>query len=175
MMKPNLPLFRYVTVFSDTGYPEMIILLVILGLLLCPFILFLKTDYGLRFRAVGLNAHFLEKQGIKLSLYRLMGLFFGTFLCGIAGALVVQLQGYVDVTMGIGMVIHGLAALMLGEALLGKQSLARQLWAPLLGALLYQQMQGFILAMGLAPADLKFFTGVLILLIAGLANRTAKT
>lgn len=172
MMKPNLPLFQYTTVFSH--FYEILVLIVALGFFLFPFLTFLKTDYGLRFRAVGLNPHFLEKQHISIFSYRLLGLFFAAFLCSIAGALVVQLQGYVDVTMGVGMVIHGLAGLMLGECLLGTHTLSRQLLAPLFGSLIYQQMQGLILAFGLAPADLKFFTGVVIILIAALSRSSSR-
>jgi putative ABC transport system permease protein len=62
-------------------------------------------------------------------------------------------------------VIHALAALMIGEAIVGKQTLSKQLCAPIIGALVYQQIQGAALSLGLAPSDLKFFTGCLVLIV----------
>jgi len=56
-----------------------------------------------------------------------------------------------------------LAAVILGEALLGKQSIGRQLLAPILGAFVYFQVIGFVLALGLRPSDLKALTGIFVL------------
>jgi putative tryptophan/tyrosine transport system permease protein len=72
--------------------------------------------------------------------------------------------------MGIGIVIHALAALMVGEALVGQQTLCRQLLAPLLRALIYQQIQGLVLSIGLPPSDLKLFTGALVLGVLALRS-----
>ena len=73
-----------------------------------------------------------------------------------------------DVGIGVGIVIHGLASLMIGEAIIGNQSLKRQLAAPIIGALVYQQVQGLALSCGLAPSDLKFFTGAVVLIVLSL-------
>ena len=75
----------------------------------------------------------------------------------------VQLQSYMDIGMGVGIVIHALAAFMIGEAIIGNDGLKKQLIAPLVGALVYQQIQGIVLSCGLAPSDLKFFTGAFVL------------
>ncbi|MDX2347063.1 MAG: hypothetical protein QNK11_09360, partial [Legionella sp.] len=96
------------------------------------------------------------------------GLFIAGFFTGVAGGLIVQLQYYMDVGMGIGIVIHGLAALMIGETIVGNHTLNKQLAAPLIGALVYQQIQGVAFSVGLAPSDFKFFTGSLVLLIIAL-------
>jgi putative ABC transport system permease protein len=76
-----------------------------------------------------------------------------------------------DIGMGIGILIHGLASLMVGEAIIGCSTLNRQLLAPLVGAIVYQQIQGIALSCGLAPSDLKFFTGAIVLLVIAL-NKT---
>jgi putative ABC transport system permease protein len=85
----------------------------------------------------------------------------------------VQLQAYMDIGMGVGIVIHGLAALMIGEAIIGNETLNKQLLAPLIGALIYQQIQGMAINFGLAPSDLKFLTGFIVLSVIAMQKREA--
>lgn len=168
MGKSNIALFSQGTLFGHSAEHQMYnlcILLLILMIVLFTLILFLRTDVGLRFRAVGLNTNFARRQGIKVSKYIAFGLFFSSCLSGLAGSLVAQLQQYVDVGMGVGIVIHALASLMLGEVLLGNDSLSKQILSPFLGAMIYQQIQGIALSVGLTASDLKFFTGGLVLLV----------
>lgn len=164
--KPNIALFDASSLFSQQNQLiNLLILLLILLIFILPLALFLRTNYGLKFRAVGLNPAFAKRQGISITNYTVLGLFVAGLFTGMAGGLTVQLQHYMDIGMGVGIVIHALAALMLGEALVGQASLKKQLIAPLVGALVYQQLQGIALSMGLAPSDLKFFTGTLVLLV----------
>jgi len=165
MGKPNIALFDCNGLFGQDIAVNIMTLLMVLGLCVVPLALFLHTDYGLRFRAVGLNRDFAEKQGISIRKYTILGLFLGGGLAGLAGSLIVQMQSYMDVGIGVGILIHGLASLMIGEAIVGNQTLMRQLSAPLIGALVYQQIQGIALSLGLAPSDLKFFTGSIVLLV----------
>ena len=160
MGKPNIALFGYETFNIDT-----LNVFIILTISVTLFALFLLTDFGLRFRAVGLNTHLAKKQGISINKHTMLGLFLAGSLFGLAGSLIVQMQHFMDIGMGIGIVIHGLASLMLGETLLGNNNLLKQLLAPIIGALIYQQIQGFALSLGLAISDLKFFTGSIILLV----------
>jgi len=166
MGKPNLALFGNVTLFSNFQdeilfkiFVLSFINIVIIGLLLR----YCLSEKGLRFRAVGLNHEFSKKQGIHLSLYIFLGLFVGNALCSFAGCLMVQIQEYVDIGMGTGIVIHALAAVMIGESIMGSQTIQRQIIAPLIGAILYQQIQGFAISLGLPPSDLKFITGAIVL------------
>lgn len=158
MGKPNIALFGLE--LFDFG---IISLIAVLILCVLPFALFLYTDFGLRFRTVGSNIKFARSQGINISAYTTFGLFLAGSLFGLAGSLIAQMQQFMDLGMGVGIVIHGLASLMVGEALLGHSSILRQLLAPIIGALLYQQIQGAALSVGLAPSDLKFFTGAVVL------------
>ena len=75
----------------------------------------------------------------------------------------VQIQNYADVGMGVGIVIHALAALMIGETILGTNTLLRQLLSPLLGALIYEQIRGLAITLGLPPSDHKFVTGLIVI------------
>ncbi len=168
MGQPNLALFNL-----NYHVPDFAAVMLILLICSLPFLLFLSSDYGLRFRAVGINPQFAARQGISVRRYTSLGLFLAGALYGLAGCMMVQVQQFVDVGMGTGIVIHGLASLMLGEAILGRQTLLRQLLAPVLGALIYQQLQGAALSLGLMPMDLKFFTGSIVLIILTLQRRRA--
>ncbi len=164
--KPNIALFNSGSLFSSNDiFFNIVILLLVLTIIIASLSLFLHTQLGLKLRAVGLNQDFASKQGISVSKYTIFGLFIACSLSGVAGAMMVQLQNYMDVGMGVGIVIHALAALMIGESIIGNDTINKQLLAPLIGALIYQQIQGIALSFGLAPSDLKFFTGALVLVV----------
>ena len=171
MGKPNIALFELPNLFSDlsSGITSQIITLLIINLIILGALyLFLNTEKGLRFRAVGLNPDFAEKQGVNLNKNVVTGLFVGNALGGLAGALLVQIQGYADIGIGVGIVIHALAAMMIGEKLVGTGTILRLVIAPFIGSILYQQVQGIALAAGLAPSDLKLLTGTIVLGIIAL-------
>jgi putative ABC transport system permease protein len=166
LSKPNVSLFEAPSLLNPQNTLENCVIvgsIVIVCIVLLT--LFLKTDFGLRLRAVGLNPHFSKKHGISIQRYTMLGLFLGGCLSGLGGCLMVEAQSYMDVGMGFGIVIHALAALMIGETVVGTTTMRLQLLAPLIGALLYQQIQGIALSLGLEPSDLKFFTGALVLMV----------
>lgn len=166
MGKPNIHLFNEVTLFhflSDIIYIKIAVLLVLNILIFLILYRFLMTQKGLRFRAVGLNSFFAEKIGASLSIYILTGLFISNALNGFGGALMVQMQHYADIGMGVGIVIHALAALMIGETILGTDTIRKQLLAPLIGALIYEQIRGIAISLGLPPSDHKFVTGLIVI------------
>jgi putative ABC transport system permease protein len=160
MGKPNIALFEMGGINLD-----LISLIMVVILCIIPFALFLHTDFGLRFRTIGSNPKFAINHGISVNKYTSLGLFIAGSMFGLAGSLMVQMQQFMDVGMGVGVVIHGLASLMIGESIVGNDTIKRQLIAPIIGALLYQQIQGIALSLGLAPSDLKFFTGSIVLIV----------
>jgi putative ABC transport system permease protein len=166
MSKPNIALFDTAKIFAQNNIiMNIFILSFIIAILIIPLAAFLRTEFGLRMRAVGLNADFSIRQGISVAKYTVFGLFVANAFTGLAGGLIVQLQSYMDISIGIGIVIHALAALMIGESIVGNRTLNQQLLAPLVGAIIYQQLQGVVLSCGLAPSDLKFFTGLVVLAV----------
>jgi putative tryptophan/tyrosine transport system permease protein len=160
MGKPNIALF-------DVGGITLDLISLIMVVMLCiiPFSLFLHTDFGLRFRTIGSNPKFPINHGISVNKYTSLGLFIAGSMFGLAGSLIVQMQQFMDVGMGVGIVVHGLASLMIGESIMGNSTIRRQLAAPIIGALIYQQIQGMALSLGLAPSDLKFFTGSIVVIV----------
>lgn len=167
--KPNISLFN--TSIADF---EIFSLAIIIIVCLALFAIFLHSDYGLRFRAIGHNPKFAAIYYMNILRYNNIGLFIAGSMFGLAGAIIVQIQQYADVGMGVGIVIHGLASLMIGESIIGNKTVMRQLISPIVGALVYQQIQGVALSFGLAPSDLKFFTGAIVLTLIALNSGAKK-
>ena len=128
----------------------------------------LGTEVGLSLRAVGANASLAPALAINPWTYVLAGLALANGLSALAGAVAVQLQGFADVHMGFGVLINGLAAVIIGETLVGRQSVTRQLAAPVLGSVVYYQIVSLGLSLGLKPADLKLATGLFVLVTLAL-------
>jgi len=170
MGKPNVALFNHPNVFSlifgdhaTNQYNQILLLGTLLVLITGLLYFFFQTQVGMAMRAVGASVPMAKAQGIHVARYTAWGLALGGALTALGASLQAQLQGFADVNLGFGVLINGLAAVILGEALLGKQSIGRQLLAPILGAFVYFQVIGFVLALGLRPSDLKALTGIFVL------------
>jgi putative ABC transport system permease protein len=182
MGKPNIHLFDHANLFQflgDSLYSKMLFLILIHLVIFTAIYTFLRTQKGLRLRAIGYNPSFAEKLGANLTFYIMAGLFVSNALNSLGGALMVQMQQYADIGMGIGIVIHALAALMIGETILGvqinsKNYMLKQLLAPLIGALLYEQIRSFAIALGLPPSDHKFVTGAIVITAIALRRKTGR-
>jgi putative tryptophan/tyrosine transport system permease protein len=136
----------------------------IVGAILVALIIFFQTEVGLSMRCVGSNARLAPALGISTRFYVIVGFSLANAMAAFGGALVVQSQGYADVTMGFGVLVNALAALIIGEAIIGRGRIERQLAAPVVGALIYYQLVSLGLATGLHPSDLKFVTATFVLI-----------
>lgn len=126
--------------------------------------LFLETETGLALRATGDNEQMIRSQGVNTNIMKIIGLSLSNALIAFSGAMVAQKQGFADVGMGIGMIIVGLASVIIGEVLLGHHTLVRCLMAVVIGSILYRLVIAMVLQLGLAPTDLKLFTAILVAL-----------
>ena len=88
----------------------------------------------------------------------------------LSGALIAQDQGFADAGMGIGMIVAGLASIIIGEALLRPKSVFRLTLAAVLGSVVYRLIIVLGLRMGLAPTDLKLATGLMVVLALGIPS-----
>ena len=113
-------------------------------------------------RATGCNSVMSRAQGINVSNMKLLGLSVSNGLVGMAGGMLAQYQGYSDVGMGTGMVVIGLASVIIGEVLFGTSSLMRRLIAVALGAVVYRMVIGVALYIGMPPTDLKLVSAVIV-------------
>lgn len=123
---------------------------------------FLKTRKGFALRATGDNEEMVRAYGISSDNMKLLGLSVSNGLVGLAGGMLAQYQGYSDVGMGTGMVVIGLASVIIGEVLFGTKSLMRRLVAVALGAIVYRMVIGVALYIGMPPTDLKLVSAVIV-------------
>ncbi len=147
---------------------QLVVFVLLAALVLAMLLWFLRTESGLSLRAVGANPSLVPSLRINPWAFIIVGLALANGLSALAGAIVVQSQGFADVQMGFGVLITGLAAVIIGETLIGRDTVARQIAAPVLGSVLYYQLVSLGLAIGLKPADLKLATGVFVLLTLAL-------
>lgn len=173
--KPNVPLFRETKLFDYVDFgsqtaniSKILIVSVLVCLVLAGLWYWFRTERGIAMRAVGDNPDMAEAQGNNVN----KSIFFGVGVAGgfaaFSGSLMVQSQAFVDVNMGLGILINALAALMIGETLLGRGKISQQLIAPFVGSIIYYQLISFCLAAGLAPSDLKIATGAFVLIMLAL-------
>lgn len=174
MGRSNLPLMDAVTIFDSFGIvsdPKLIqiILLTSITLISAGFLLWLlRTDTGIFMRATGENEQMVRANGMDTGKMKLMGLAMANAFTALSGFLLVQYQGFADINMGIGIVISGLAAVMIGETVAGffrKQSLALLIGAVIAGSILFRLALAFALSLGLNPNYLKLATALIVLAI----------
>jgi putative ABC transport system permease protein len=125
---------------------------------------FLRTDLGMAVRATGDNPQMARALGIDVGLMVTLGLVMANGLVALSGALFAQYQGFANVQMGLGMVVVGLACLIVGEALIGRSGPARQIAGVLVGTVLFRLLVAGALRAGLDANALKLVTAVFVLL-----------
>lgn len=174
MGKPNTPLFGLPNVYEwihpsllNSLWLQCALLGALIVLLALALWWFLQTEIGLALRGVGANPQLAPTLGIDSVRYVVFGLGIANAISATAGALLAQSQGYADVSMGFGMLVNGLASVIIGEAITGRRSLARQIAAPIVGAIVYYQLSSLALSIGLAPSDLKLVTALFVLATIG--------
>ncbi|MBI3782311.1 MAG: ABC transporter permease [Deltaproteobacteria bacterium] len=120
--------------------------------------LFLRTHLGTAMRSTGDNDQMMRALGVNVGNMLILGLALANGLVGLSGALLAQYQGFADVQMGIGMVVWGLASVIIGEALVGTQQLGYVVVAAVMGSVLFRLLVAVALRAGLSPNDLKLIT-----------------
>lgn len=167
----NLPLLRQDTVFTPLrdakimgtwgGVGLLAAIVVVLALIVYWF---LKTDLGLAIRATGDNDPMITSFGVNTDNTKILALALSNGLVGTAGALVAQYQGFADISMGIGLIVVGLASVIVGQAVIGQSRLLQAILAVVVGAVLYRLIIFAALQVGLNPNDMKLVSAVLVVL-----------
>lgn len=124
---------------------------------------FLRTDLGLAVRATGENETMIRSQGVDTDVTKMIGLALSNGAIALSGALVAQNHGFADIGMGLGILVTGAAAVLIGEAIFGDGSILRWICAALIGVLVYRFLVALALRVGLQPVDLKLITALLLL------------
>jgi putative ABC transport system permease protein len=126
---------------------------------------YFSTQSGLAIRATGSNARMARAQGVNTGMAILAGMALSNALVGLAGALFAQTQGGADISMGVGTIVIGLAAVIVGESLLPSRKLYLATIAVILGAIVYRFFIALALNsdfIGLQAQDLNLVTAVLV-------------
>lgn len=171
MGKANIALLREVTLVTPlreaglTGtWVSVGIFLLLAVTILLVIVWFLHTDVGLAMRATGDNPDMIRSFGVNTDNQKILGLALSNGLVAVSGALIAQFQGFADVGMGIGMIVAGLASVIIGQALLGRSSIGVAATAVVLGSVMYRVVIQLALKAGLNPNDMKLISAVLVVL-----------
>ena len=186
MGAPNLPLLGETTVFSTlvsdgNGYWMRCVIIGVVVILAKLFLdWFYNTETGLSMRATGSNLRMAQAQGINTSWMTIIGMAISNGLIALAGALFVQTQGSADISIGIGTIVIGLAAVIIGETIIP----AKRIWlitlAVIIGAVLYKLFIQVALSsdtlrsIGFGPQDLNLITALLVVIALVLPKAKTK-
>lgn len=168
--KANIPLVNKTTVFnlfegSPAGdYWALILSAVILFAVTLVLYLFLMTKIGFALRATGDNDQMVRALGVNTDLMVFIGLSLSNGFVALSGAVYAQYQSFADISMGTGMVIIGLASVIIGEVIFGTKPLLRRLIAVIAGAILYRFAIAIALELGMPPNDLKLISALIVAL-----------
>ena len=113
-------------------------------------------------RAAGDNPQMIRALGVSDQSLLILGLALSNGLIAVSGSLLAQYQGFADVQMGIGMVVWGLASVIIGESLVGAARFGLLIAGTVLGSLLFRVMIAIALRWGLNPNDLKLITAAFV-------------
>ncbi len=175
MGQSNVPLWKAKTIVSSaaalTGMadPEraaLLLFLVMTAIGVAALAWFLHTDFGLAMRATGDNESMIAAQGVDTDRMKIIGIGISNALIALCGTIVAQYQVYSDIGMGVGIVVFGLASVIIGDTLAsaaGRESITARIVAVIGGSIVFRAIVGLTLWIGVRPSDLKLATAVFVL------------
>ncbi|HHY32442.1 MAG TPA: ABC transporter permease [Firmicutes bacterium] len=171
MGRANIPLLRSATVLTTLtglGVPGGCAALILFSVtaLVAKLLLdaFLRTEFGLALRATGDNEVMIRSLGVNTDSMKIIGLGLSNALVALCGAMVAQYQGFADIGMGIGMVVAGLASVIIGGAIIAPSSTGLATFGVVAGSVIYRFAVFVALRLGFAPTDLKIVTAALVVI-----------
>ncbi len=174
MGRSNIPLLRettILTVIENWGLPDRYIALIVFAIIVILVKLmidyFLYTEIGMAIRAAGDSPVMIESLGGNTDQIKIFGLGLSNGLVALSGALTCQYQGFTDVSMGIGMIVIGLASVIIGEVVIRTSKISFATLGVIVGSIIYRLAIAIALQLGFAPTDLKVVTAVLVILALG--------
>ena len=173
MGKSNIPLFEEDNIFN-TEYSMMITIVVLI--LISKFLLdyLLKTKFGFALKALGDNENLIVSLGLNEEKYKIYGLMIANAFVAFSGAVLAQYQGFADVGMGTGIIVIGLASIIIGDTLFGKRRRLAGTTIVIIGSILYRGVIALTLSMGMDASDLKLITSVIVIVILWIQKQKDK-
>lgn len=161
MGKSNIPLFSVKHLFNGNMIPIVtLVILLILAKITIDYLL--KTKFGFALKALGDNETLVISLGIDEKKLKIYGLMIANSFVALSGAILAQYQGFVDVGMGTGTIITGLASIIIGEAIFKKRSFISMSMTVILGTIIYRTIIAMSLKLGMNASDLKLITSILV-------------
>ncbi len=151
------------TILSNAN-TRLFVLLLIVAAIIALLYAFFKTNLGLMLRASGDNETMVKSSSINVDSMKFLGLALSNALVGLSGALLAQFQNFADISGGTGMLVLGLAGIIIGEAILRPKNVGSGLIAAAVGAILYRILYTFALRLGFAASDMNLVSSVLVAL-----------
>lgn len=162
---------------STRDLASLVLALIVAAAVGTALYLFFRTNIGTAMQAAGDNSQMIRALGVNVENMIVLGLAMSNGLVAVAGALLTQYQGFADVQMGIGMVVWGLASVIIGEALVGVRALGFLITGAVMGSVLFRLLVAVALRGGLNPNDLKLVTAAFVfaaLVVPGLVRRARR-
>ena len=144
--------------YYDTIFLGISVVAVVMILLL----FFFNTSLGQAYIATGDNEEMARSIGIQTDRMKILGLVLSNGLIGLSGALIAQNDGYADVSKGTGVIVIGLASLIIGEVLFGELTFGERLMAIVVGSIIYQLLILLVIKLGFDTTYLKIFSAVIL-------------
>ncbi|HGS8677986.1 TPA: ABC transporter permease [Enterococcus faecalis] len=144
--------------YYDTIFLGISVLAVVMILLL----FFFNTSLGQAYIATGDNEEMARSIDIQTDRMKILGLVLSNGLIGLSGALIAQNDGYADVSKGTGVIVIGLASLIIGEVLFGELTFGERLMAIVVGSIIYQLLILLVIKLGFDTTYLKIFSAVIL-------------
>ncbi|MBS1524696.1 MAG: ABC transporter permease [Bacteroidetes bacterium] len=184
MGRSNIPIGNFPSIFNMVNFsldPDrntfwIVLIFAVVTTLIIGYLL--KTDFGIAMRATGNSESMVRAQGVDTDRMKIVGLALANALTALSGFLVTENQSYADISMGIGIVITGLGAVIIAETFINwfrTTSVWFSLVLVLSGAIIFKFVIALILGLGIDPTLLKLITAVFVLLIVSLPRLSFKS
>ena len=166
MQRANLGLLGYKKIqdylpFAG-GLSEILLGLIFVTLVILALIFFLDTRLGQAYIATGDNSDMAKSFGINTDRMELMGLVISNGIIALSGALMAQQEGYADASRGIGVIVIGLASLIIGEVLFSNVTLTERLLSVAVGSIAYQFLIWAVIALGINTSYIRIFSALIL-------------
>lgn len=173
MGKSNIPLFEEENIFN-TDYPMIITIVILLLLTKIALDFLLKTKFGFALKALGDNENLITSLGLDEKKYKVYGLMIANSLVALSGAVLAQYQGFSDVGMGTGIIVIGLASIIIGDTLFSKIKRNKGTIVVIIGSIFYRGVIAVTLSLGMNASDLKMITSIIVISVLWLRHQKDK-
>ena len=169
MGRSNISLFKTDHLFSSGIKP---IIIIGIAVIICKIVLdfLLKTKFGFVLKALGDNETLVVSLGVNKDRLKIYGLMISNAIVTLAGGLYAQYQGFADVGMGTGIIVTGLASIIIGESIIRNKRMLSMTTTVIIGTILYRAVITAALKIGFNASDLKLITSIIVVGILAVKN-----